>query len=49
MGGGGGAWKWGKREEYMNTYQSLHCDCHVTTRVTPALKMGSDESHFNIS
>ena len=25
------------------------CRYTVTTRITPALKMGSDESHFNVS
>ena len=25
------------------------CRYTVTTRMTPALKMGSDESHFNVS
>ena len=40
MGEGGEVWRWGKRE---NIYLSL-----VTTRMT-CIKMGSDESHFNVS
>ena len=40
--GGKRVWRWGKREI---TYLSLHChhqnDC--------CIKMGSDESHFNVS
>ena len=40
--GGKGEWKWGEREII---YLSLHChhqnDC--------CIRMGSDESHFNVS
>ena len=41
-GGGGGGWKWGERE-IINL--SLHC--HHQNHV--CIKMGSDESHFNVS
>ena len=34
----------GKEGDYIYTYRYT-----VTTRMTPALKMGSDESHFNVS
>ena len=40
--GGKGAWWWGERE---TIYLSLHCH-HQND---PCIKMGSDESHFNIS
>ena len=40
MGGGGGMEAWGKGRSYIYRYT-------VTTRIT--LKMGSDESHFNVS
>ena len=38
---GEGVWRWGKRE-------SIYLSLHVTTRMT-CIKMGSDESHFNVS
>ena len=41
-GGGKGAWKWGKREII---YLSLCCHHQNDT----CIKMGSDESHFNVS
>ena len=37
--GGKGVWRWGKREEY-NTNHHQNDSC---------IKMGSDESHFNVS
>ena len=37
-----GVWKWGRGRLY--TYRNT-----VTTRMTSALKVGSDESHFNVS
>ena len=37
-----GVWRWGKRES-IYTYRYI-----VTTRMT-CIKMGSDESHFNVS
>ena len=40
--GGGGVWKLGKREI---TYLSLHCHHQNDS----CIKMGSDESHFNVS
>ena len=40
--GGKGVWRWGKRES-IYTYRYT-----VTTRMT-CIKMGSDESHFNVS
>ena len=40
--GVGRVWRWGKREI---TYLSLHCH-HRNDSCT---KMGSDESHFNVS
>ena len=40
--GGTGVWRWGKRE---NIYLSLHCHHQNDSRI----KMGSDESHFNVS
>ena len=40
--GGKGAWRWGKREII---YLSLHC--HHQNDF--CIKMGSDESHFNVS
>ena len=42
LGGGGGVWKWGKREII---YLLLHCDHQNDT----CIKTGSDESHFNVS
>ena len=44
MGGGGGegVWRWGEREII---YLSLHC--HHQNDL--CIKMGSDESHFNVS
>ena len=40
--GGTGVWRWGEREII---YLSLHCD-HQNDF---CIKMGSDESHFNVS
>ena len=40
--GKGGVWRWGKREII---YLSLHCHHQNDT----CIKMGSDESHFNVS
>ena len=37
-----GVWRWGKREI---TYLSLHCHLQNDT----CIKMGSNESHFNVS
>ena len=45
MGGGGwgeGVWRWGEREII---YLSLHCHHQNDS----CIKMGSDESHFNVS
>ena len=43
MGGGGEeVWRWGKREII---YLSLHCHHQNESYI----KMGSDESHFNVS
>ena len=42
MGGGEGAWRWGKREIM---YLSLHCHHQNDSCV----KVGSDKSHFNVS
>ena len=42
VGGGGGVWRWGKREII---YLSLHCHLQNDS----CIKMGSDESHFNVS
>ena len=44
MGGGGReeVWRWGKREII---YLSLHCHHQNDS----CIKMGSDESHFNVS
>ena len=39
---GGGVWRWGKREII---YLSLHCHHQNDS----CIKMGSDESHFNVS
>ena len=39
---GGGIWRWGKRE---TIYLSLHCHYQNDS----CIKMGSDESHFNVS
>ena len=39
---GGGVWRWGKREII---YLSLHCQHQNDS----CIKMGSDESHFNVS
>ena len=36
-----GVWRWGKRE---NIYLSLHCHHQNDS----CIKMGSDESHFNV-
>ena len=41
-GRGKGVWRWGKREII---YLSLHCHHHNDS----CIKMGSDESHFNVS
>ena len=41
-GKGGGVWRWGKREII---YLSLHCHHQSDS----CIKMGSDDSHFNIS
>ena len=41
-GGGKGVWRWGQREII---YLSLHC--HHQNDF--CIKMGSDESHFNVS
>ena len=41
-GGGGGVWRRGKREI---TYLSLHCHHQNDS----CIKMGSDESHVNVS
>ena len=41
-GGGKGAWRWGEREII---YLSLHCHHQNDS----CIKMGSDESHFNVS
>ena len=40
--GGKGVWRWGKRE---SIYLSLHCHHQNDS----CIKMGSDESHFNVS
>ena len=40
--GGKGVWRWGKREII---YRSLHCHHQNDS----CIKMGSDESHFNVS
>ena len=40
--GGGGVWRWGEREII---YLSLHCHHQNDS----CIKMGSDESHFNVS
>ena len=40
--GGGGVWRWGKREI---TYLTLHCHHQNDS----CIKMGSDESRFNVS
>ena len=41
-GGGEGVWRWGQREII---YLSLHCHHQNDS----CIKMGSDESHFNVS
>ena len=41
-GGGEGVWRWGEREII---YLSLHCHHQNDS----CIKMGSDESHFNVS
>ena len=41
-GAGGGVWRWGKREI---TYPLLHCRHQNDS----CIKMGSEESHFNVS
>ena len=40
--GGGGVWRWGEREII---YLSLHCHHQNDS----CIKMGSNESHFNVS
>ena len=40
--GGEGVWRWGKREVI---YLSLHCHHQPDS----CIKMGGDESHFNVS
>ena len=40
--GGGGVWRWGKREII---YLPLHCQHQNDS----CIKMGSDECHFNVS
>ena len=40
--GGGGVWGGGGRRGRLHTHRYT-----VTTRMTPALKAGSDESHFS--
>ena len=40
--GGGGVWRWGEREII---YLSLHCHRQNDS----CIKMGNDESHFNVS
>ena len=42
MGGGGGVWRWGKRQII---YLLLHCHHQNDS----CIKMGSDERHFNVS
>ena len=41
---GEGVWRWGKRE--LIIYLSLHCHHRQNDS---CIKMGSDESHFNVS
>ena len=41
-GGGKGVWRWGKREI---VYLSLHCHHQNDS----CIRMGSNESHFNVS
>ena len=41
-GGGEGGWRWGEREII---YLSLHCHHQNDS----CIKVGSDESHFNVS
>ena len=41
-GGGGGAWKWGKRDMI-----KLSLNCHHPN--DSRIKIGSDESHFNVT
>ena len=41
--GGKGVWRWGERE-IIYTYRYT-----VITRMSPCIKMGSDESQFNVS
>ena len=43
--GGKGVWRWGKREIKYKLYLSLHCHHQNDS----CIKMGSDESHFNVS
>ena len=43
-GGGRGVWRWGKREREI-IYLSQHCHHQNDS----SIKMGSDESHFNVS
>ena len=43
--GGKGVWRWGKREINNTIYLSLHCHHQNDSCV----KMGSDESRFNVS
>ena len=42
--GGKGVWRWGERKREIR-YLSLHCH-HQTDS---CIKMGNDESHFNVS
>ena len=39
---GGGVWRWGKRE-------IIYLSLHYHHQSDPCIKMGSDESHFNVS
>ena len=43
--GGGGVWRGGKREIIYIVYLSLHCHHQNDSYI----KMGSDESRFNVS
>ena len=43
-GGGEGAWRWGERERE-SIYLLLHCHHQNDS----CIKVGSDESHFNVS
>ena len=44
--GGKGVWRWGERE-IIYIYLSLH-GCHHQGTDDFCIKMGSDESHFNV-